>query len=73
MDNHLLLLLLYSISSSPGSDVARLFAKRSSKSCAPNDEIARARTQKQRVCAHAYKLRLNMGGSQIKRAKMKHF
>ena len=45
-----------SVSSSPGSDVACLFAKRSSKLRAPS-EIAR--TQKQRVCARAYKLRLH--------------
>ena len=46
---------IYSVSSSLGSDVARLFAKHSSKSCAPS-EIAR--TQKQRVCARVYKLRM---------------
>ena len=28
---------LYSVSPSPGSDVARLFAQRRSKSCAPNE------------------------------------
>ena len=48
--------LIYSVSPSPGSDVARLFAKRSSKSCAPC-EIAHK--NKECVhCARAYKLRL---------------
>ena len=47
---------LYSVRSlSPGCDIARLFdEKRSPKSCT-SSEIAHTQ---QRVCAHAYKLRL---------------
>ena len=46
-------LFLYSVSLSPDSDVARLFAKCSSKSCAPS-EIAHtsSRTHKNKVCMH---------------------
>ena len=49
---------LYSVSLTPGSDVARLFAKHSSKSCVPSEVTHLMRAQEQSVCARPYKLRL---------------
>ena len=51
-------LQLYSISLSSGSDVVRLFAKRSAKLRAPSENWL-TRTQKEGVCAHASKLCLH--------------
>ena len=46
----------YSVSSSPGSDVARLFAKRSSKSCAPSEVVHNgSRAHKTKECVHTLK------------------